>query len=878
MPGLIHQTLHHYHILDKIGQGGMGIVYKAEDLKLHRIVALKFLPGYLAEDSLNKERFMREARMAAALDHPNIATVHDVVEDEDNSFIVMAYIEGETLEKRLGRELPSIEEALAIARQIAAALLEAHSHDIIHRDIKAANIMINSRREVKITDFGLAKLKGSSSITKTGSQVGTAAYMSPEVIQGGEADQRSDIFSFGVVMYQMLTGELPFTGENDQAVMFSIVYEDPPPIRQIRPEVPEALEQVVSRMLRKDPGERYQSAAEVADDLERFRKGAPVRASSPHSTPKLLRPAEFLSLPRVLLVAAVLLIAAGAFLWFRNSGKKVVFQERDWILVTDFENRTGETIFDETLDKAFLISIGQSRYINIFPRQRIRNSLRRMKLGNVERIDEKVGREIAVREGIKAILVPTISGVDNTYILTAEVINPADGEILTSAITYANSREKVLDALDKLTRDIRERLGETVAAISRQSRPLVHVTTASLEALKYYSIADQHLRKSKYEQARRYLESALQADSNFTAAKAMLGRMHYDLSSYVKGFDVETGKRLLSEAVSQVDSLTDLEKYGILAWYAQVVENDVPGAIRYTEKLLALYPDLSNVHNNLGLLYSEVKRYREAIKEFQTAIRLDPYLMIAYNNLSNVYMFQLGSEIDSARVWCRRQVTYNPDHFWAYYHLGWAYLGMDSLSQAVTALEKAYKLNNRWAIIPNFTWHLRRLGIARMLQKNYPRAIEIFLEINRINPAEPEGLYYAGIAAQLAGDEETARNYFHRFKTAIRRKIRQHPQNKYYRIQLALVLMRLGKTQLGWKMGMKTCEQDTTLHFERAQLYAVAGKPREAIAQLQASVRSGFRNYVWMKIHPDFLSLSKEPAFLKLVNTLLKRPGSTYDS
>ncbi|RMI25494.1 MAG: tetratricopeptide repeat protein, partial [Calditrichaeota bacterium] len=457
------------------------------------------------------------------------------------------------------------------------------------------------------------------------------------------------------------------------------------------------------------------------------------------------------------------------------------------------------------------------------------------------------------------------------YTLTAEVLDPATGEMLASEIVHADSREKVLDALDELTRRIRRHLGEAMAAISRRSRPLKHVTTASLEALKYYSVADEHLRRAEYEEARRFLESALKVDSSFTAAKAVLGRMHFELSEYVEGFDREVGKRLLAEAVKDVDNLTDQEKYGILAWYAQAVENDLPRAIQYTKELATLYPDQSHVHNNLAFLYGQMGRYQEAIRECQTAIRLDPYLMIAYNNLSNIYMFQLGSEIDSARVWCLRQIAHNPEHFWAYYHLGWAYLGMDSLKQAQQALEKAYELHNRWKILPRFTWHLSRLGVVYLLQGDYRRSIDFFLKIVEVNPSEPAGYYFAGVAAEVSGDTLSARQYFRQFVREMRQLLRRGPVGPEQQIYLALGLIRIGEREQGWKLCQQACARDTTLHFEKARVLAVYGKPQEAIDELEAAVRHGYRNYVWMKIHPDFLSLHREPRFIALVNRLLKR-------
>ncbi|RMG34148.1 MAG: tetratricopeptide repeat protein, partial [Methanobacteriota archaeon] len=511
--------------------------------------------------------------------------------------------------------------------------------------------MINKRGEIKITDFGLAKLRGSSTITMPGAQLGTAAYMAPEVIQGEEADHRSDIFSFGVLLYKMLTRKSPFKGENDQAVMFSIVYEKPQPIIKLRQDVPQPLMDLVYRMLEKEPEDRVQDIQEVLTILNDIHSGKTTVTSKPFFSritgrlPNTARPIFITSLVALLFIAIVVVRII-------LSPTHPAFKERDWILIANFDNQTNEEIFNRSLDKAFLISIEQSRYVNVFPPDRIRSVLQRMKRSDVQFIDKEIGCEIALREGITAVLVPTITRLENAYSLTAEIINPVNGKLLASEITYANSREEVLDALDELTRRIRKRLGEALAAISERSRPLRQVTTSSLEALKYYSVAYDHLRRAEYEEARQFLESALEKDSTFTVAKATLGRLHFDQSPYEEGFDREKGIQLLKEAVEEIEHLTEREKYPILAWYAQAVEKDLPKAIRYAKELVTLYPDLSTAHNTLGYLYSLTGRYQEAIKEYQQAIRLDPYLMIAYNNLSITYMFQLGSEIDSARVWC----------------------------------------------------------------------------------------------------------------------------------------------------------------------------------------------------------------------------------
>jgi serine/threonine protein kinase len=860
---MIGETISHYKIIEKLGQGGMGVVYKAEDTKLNRFVALKFLPPDLVNDAQGNIRFLREARAAAALDHPNIATVHEIVESDSGSFISMAFIEGITLKHHIKSGPIAISKVIEIAKQIAEGLREAHQNGIIHRDMKSANIMVNKKDQVKITDFGLAKIKGEASITKSGSQMGTTAYMSPEQIRSEPADQQSDIFSFGVIMYEMLTAKMPFHGDYEQAIMYSILFDKPPAITEIRSEAPSQLQQIVDKAMKKEKKERYQSVEDILNDLAAIEENVnkkPVRQAMFGKIPLLKRR----SVPPILLAISFMLVVliVGIILFYPE--ESIPFNERDWILITDFTNLTGEEIFDKSLNIALSVSISQSPYVNVFPKSRIEKTLTRMKREDVDTIDEIIGREISLRESVKLLLLPSISRVGETYAVTAVIQNPVSGEALKSEIIYAESKDDVLSSLDRLSEKIRNTLGETIASISNQSKSLSRATTTSLEALKYFSLANEKNLEAKFDEARRYYHRALNIDSNFTSARASLGLLYLDV-------DREKGLELLNQAAQKADQLTNREKYGILAFHAQHVEKDLQKAADYHIALLALHPDLSNVHNNLAIVYKAMGHYEDAAREYKEAIRIDPYLMIAYNGLSNIYLWSGLGQLDSALVWCKRQISYNPDHFWAYYHLGWTYIGLDSLISAEMAYKKAIEINPRQGIYPQFTWDLIRLGYIYQLQGRYMEAIQTFQEVPKIDPTQHLAHYYTGLVYDQIGEEVKAQHYFKLYYQKIEHWLEYYPDNGMTYIALGLVLTRLGQKERAWSLGKKAIEIDSTLHIEFAQLLCAQGKLQEAINRLEMAVRKGVTSYIWIKIQPDFEPLYEEPRFQAMLKKAIKR-------
>ena len=628
---MVGTTLGHYRVLEKLGHGGMGEVYLAHDTNLDRKVALKFLPDAMEQDPVATKRLLREAKSAAALDHPYICKVYEIVESEGKTFIAMEHVEGETLAERLESGSLETKQALKVAEEISEALDCAHKGQIIHRDLKPSNVMLSSDGHTKVLDFGLAK-RGLSephdtsrettvtALTRQGVTMGTLPYMSPEQVRGESVDARSDIFSFGIVLYEMLTGVQPFRKGDPMDTAHAILHEEPPPLVRYVDDAPDVLEHIVRKMLAKDPADRYQLAHEVRTDLVQLRRE---------------RPASRAFLPRHPLAAAgvlALLVAVVLGIWwvsgryFVTPQEALAFTGRDWVLITDMENLTGDEVFDHSLDTALTVSMQQSQYVNVFPRTRVRQTLQRMRRESVTELDESIGREIALREGVKALLVGSISRVGESYSLSMRLVDP-DTEItvLSRSVTVGGKNE-ILEALDDLTREIRKSLGESMASIDERSLPLPAATTSSLEALEIYA-ESMRLDAAGDPASKDLLVRAIEIDSEFAMAHARLG-MEY----YMDGAGSE-GEEHFSQALNLMDRLTRREQLWISALVADWRGNRSQ-AIESYRIYLAQYPDDGGAWFRYGYANMISDRLEEGVAAFRRVLELDPENPAALVNLA----------------------------------------------------------------------------------------------------------------------------------------------------------------------------------------------------------------------------------------------------
>ena len=647
---MIGSQISHYRILSKIGQGGMGEVYLAEDLQLDRKVALKFLPEGQAPDETARRRLLREANAAARLDHPFITKVYEVGEGAPAAgapgipFIAMELVEGETLKARLARGPLPMADALRIASEIAEALEFARQRGIVHRDLKPANVMLTSDGHAKVMDFGIAKQVSiraadggrvdGPSMTSTGEITGTPAYMAPEQLKGLPVDSRADIFALGVCLYEMVTGMHPFMKDSAFATADVILNQPAPPLDRYLKDPPPGLEHVFRRALAKDPDERYQSFKDLRIDLGAVELPQTRTAIAPH-----VRDVRARTRPkwRFAAVVALGIAAAGVLAWWlwpvqlSISQRALAFNQRDWIVITDFENLTSDPVFDRSLRVALDVAIAQSQYVNVFPPSRVQETLRLMKKDAGAPLNEALASEIALRERIKAVLACSITAVGDSYTITAKVIDPQTRAAVQTDSAQARGKDGVLPALDELATRVRRNLGESLNSVSAQKVALPRATTASLEALRLYA---ESFRTDESDVRLEQLRQATAVDPEFAMAHAALGHAYY-LSPNRQ--HRQEGEARFVKALSLLDRLSHRERLWITA-LAEDSRGNRESAISAYRTYLAEYPDDQAAWFRLGWTnLAGVRQYEPAAEAFKRVIALNPSNASAYVNLATSY-------------------------------------------------------------------------------------------------------------------------------------------------------------------------------------------------------------------------------------------------
>jgi serine/threonine protein kinase/Flp pilus assembly protein TadD len=674
------RTISHYSIQRKLGAGGMGEVYLAQDTTLGRKVAIKFLSQNSVAGEQAKKRLVREAKAAGALDHPHICAVYEVGEEAGYSFIVMQYVEGETLASRIQRQSLELREALEIAVQIADALAEAHSHRIIHRDVKPQNVMLTASGQVKVLDFGLARVvrEGSlndssgeteSLLTAPGSVIGTVPYMSPEQVRGEALDGRSDIFSFGAVLYEMLSGRQPFQGESVGATMSSILTKDPAPLARYASELPDELQRIVRKALSKDKEGRYQGIKDLLIDLRELKQELefeaklersidPVvrdRSTTPERTEsagragaetapiEAVRTGEALAEPMIsssrvgeikrhktgvlLTLAAIAIAAVAAYFYFH---RQPVLTDKDTILIADFVNTTGDPVLDGTLKMALAVQLEQSPFLNLFSDERVRETLRYMERSPDERVTKEIAREICERQGLKALLAGRVSNLGSHYVIALEAINAHSGDVIARQQEVAESKEQVLRTLGQAATKLREKLGESLSSIQKFDAPIEQATTTSLEALKAYSLAQEANTRGNYSESMTHLNRAIELDPDFPRAYLAQASNYSSLGQW------ELAIQLATKAFELRDRVSELERLTISQGYYISITGELDKATEILESMKQTYPRFAN---NLGVIYSVSGQYEKALEEFREAITLNPTAAIPHYNLARAFIY-----------------------------------------------------------------------------------------------------------------------------------------------------------------------------------------------------------------------------------------------
>ncbi|HEY7183861.1 MAG TPA: protein kinase, partial [Blastocatellia bacterium] len=666
-----------YRLVKELGRGGMGTVYLAYDTRLGRRAALKLLPSHLVDNPERAHRFQREARLVSALNHPNISTIYDFGEENGRYYIVSEFVEGDTLRNFVGGPDVALNQILDIVIQVASALEAAHAAGIVHRDIKPENIMLRPDGYAKVLDFGLAKLTELESgddgaktdvlgaptdfETQTGMVMGTVNYMSPEQARGQRVDGRSDLFSLGVVLYELITGRRPFSGKTWHHTIVAITDSEPPPIARNVRGAPPALQEIISRALSKNREQRYQTARALSADLETLRgelaadtrirrietdhaqnlttigerisqapQGAVIDGEGARDkvTGAILPPAMLTRRRLVAAVAIAVLAIAAAFFYLGRGFSRPALTDKDTILLADFVNATGDAVFDDTLKRGLTVQLEQSPYLNIFPEERARETLSLMERPRDGKITRELGREICQRRGIKALLVGTIASLGRNYVITLEAVNGQNGEEIASQQIEAESKERVLKALGQASTAMREKLGESLASIRKFDAPIEQATTPSLEAFKRYTVGIELRRKGQYAQSVTEFEQAIERDGEFALAYEQLGTSYRDLRN------LALGNQYLERAYQLRDRVSERERLTISAAFFRHVTGALDKRIETSSLLMQAYPQDPygrHIHGNSLMIAGE---YGQAAEAYRGALGLDADLSLSRANLA----------------------------------------------------------------------------------------------------------------------------------------------------------------------------------------------------------------------------------------------------
>ena len=710
---MIGKTLSHYRILEHLGGGGMGVVYKAQDLRLDRPVALKFLPHELTADPEARHRFAHEAKAVSALQHNAICTIHDIDETDDGQmFIVMDFYEGETLKKKIERGPMPLEEVLLIGSQIADGLAAAHEAGMVHRDIKPANILVTRRGEVKILDFGIARLAGQTRLTRDGAAPGTLAYMSPEQLRGEEVDRRTDLWSAGVVLYEMLTARLPFRGEFDQALGYSILNEIPVPVTSVRAGLPMESEGVLARALTKDRAERYQHADDMGADLRRL-----LHESDADRRPAAAPPAAVQagSRRRNLLIAAGVLgaFAIGVFLFQRLFFASATAGEPLPIAVISFENQTGDQRFDylsKAIPNLLITSLEQSHGLRVTTWERLKDLARQTGGKGPDQMDRDEAFTLCQAAGVRALVLGSYTRAGEEFATDAKIYDVASKNLLLSARSRGEGQESILRSqIDALSEEILRRLLESRLPAEKERKPISEFTTSSLEAYDYYLLGREKYDNQDVFDALKLLTLATQRDSSFALAYLYLAKVYGNLARITdQAGACRRAFRLASRA-------SEKERMYIEAGYAEVIEQDRPKQIAILEVMKTRFPGEKEVRYRLGLAYFSGAQRDRSVAELEEAIRLDPGYGPALNQLA--YICVDLAKYDRARELLSRYRSASPAEPNPYDSWGDLYLSTGDLDSAVIMFREAVKRK------PDFFASSMKIALVFALREDYDAAV-----------------------------------------------------------------------------------------------------------------------------------------------------------
>jgi len=686
---MIGKTISHYKIFEKLGQGGMGIVYKAQDTKLDRIVALKLLPPHLLSSEEEKARFVHEAKASASIDHPNVCTVYEIGEHEKNTFISMAYIEGQSLKDKITERPLKLEETLDIAIQVAAGLQKAHEKQIIHRDIKPANILISNEGIAKIVDFGLAKLSGKTKLTKDSSTLGTAAYMSPEQTRGEEVDSRTDVWSLGVVLYECIAGKLPFRGDYEQAMQYSIVNEQPEPLTGLRTGIPLELERIVNKALVKNSDERYQHVDEMLVDLKKVQKDLdskvdaerrPIVAAEKKRSRRLLK--------RIVIpISIVLAFVLAIFLIRSFVFEEVIDSDPTAIAILPFNNMTGDEKYDilkYTIPNLMITKLENSKYLQVITWEQLRDILKKIGKDSVEilNIDKDTGFELCRLSGINVAVIGGLSKVGNTFAVDVQVLDVRTKKLLKGANSQGYSEDSILkNQIDELCNDIAEGVGLSQNKIETIQQPIEELTTQSMEAYQLYQRGMNEFYRYFPKEGIRYLKLAIELDSTFTLAYIRL--------AFVLGATDE-GKEAIKKAKRFYNNANNKDKLYIDQYDALYIEKDKVKFYQITRYITENYPNEKDAWRDLLSYYFYRGLYREALEAGLNAYKIDPNFLLT--NLTLGYTYSYLEEYDNSLKYLKKCTSIAPGDPNPINSIGEVYFKWGKIDEAIKKFKETQKV------------------------------------------------------------------------------------------------------------------------------------------------------------------------------------------